>query len=145
MQRPSGLIKIEGSASTFQVKNVSWKWIPIINLNCYHITDLSGCACVQTYQYKVTFYLYSSNFGWAKVSKFIIFSYFIGKLTSTVFSLYNRSTFVSIQSVCGICLTKFWLRFYPLFCLHFMILWLNSLLLNLVTPEYAKNYLFKLI
>ncbi len=37
MQRPSGLIKVEGSASAFQVDNVSWTQILIINLNCYQV------------------------------------------------------------------------------------------------------------
>ena len=35
--RPSGLIKMEESASAFKVENVSWKQILIIDLKCYRI------------------------------------------------------------------------------------------------------------
>ncbi len=37
VQRPSGLIKIEGNATAFEVENVSWKRISIIDLNFYWI------------------------------------------------------------------------------------------------------------
>ncbi len=40
VQRPRGLIKMEGSTSTFKAKNVSWKRISIIDLNCYHIDEI---------------------------------------------------------------------------------------------------------
>jgi hypothetical protein len=40
VQRPSGIIKTEGSTSTFKAKNVSWKRISIIDLNCYHIDEI---------------------------------------------------------------------------------------------------------
>jgi hypothetical protein len=40
VQKPSGLIKTEGSTSTFKAKNVSWKRISIIDLNCYHIDKI---------------------------------------------------------------------------------------------------------
>jgi hypothetical protein len=41
VQRPSGLIKMEGSASALiKVKNVSWKQISIIDLNHYRIVLL---------------------------------------------------------------------------------------------------------
>ncbi len=41
MQRPSGLIKLEGSASAFIVDNVSFKQISIIDLNLYHSMKLA--------------------------------------------------------------------------------------------------------
>ncbi len=37
VQRPSGLIKIEGTTTAFKVENVSWKQISIIDLNFYWI------------------------------------------------------------------------------------------------------------
>jgi hypothetical protein len=41
--RPSGLIKMEESASAFKVENVSWKRILIIDLKCYRISpDVGG-------------------------------------------------------------------------------------------------------
>ncbi len=44
MERLSGLIKVEGSASTFKVESVSWKRILIIDLNNYHIVVLAFFA-----------------------------------------------------------------------------------------------------
>ncbi len=41
VQRPSGLIKMEGRASAFRVANISWKLILIIDLNCYHLNSYS--------------------------------------------------------------------------------------------------------
>jgi hypothetical protein len=37
VQRPSGLIKMDGSASGFEVESVPWKIISIINPNHYWI------------------------------------------------------------------------------------------------------------
>ncbi len=41
VQRLSGLIKMEGSASALKVENVSWKRISIIDLNHYQILGLN--------------------------------------------------------------------------------------------------------
>jgi hypothetical protein len=40
-QRPSSLIKMEGSASTFKVENVTWKRMSIVDLNHYQIVMLA--------------------------------------------------------------------------------------------------------
>jgi hypothetical protein len=39
VQRPRGLIKMEGSATVSKVDNVSWRRISIINQNCYQIIE----------------------------------------------------------------------------------------------------------
>jgi hypothetical protein len=40
-QRPSSLIKMEGSASAFKVENVSWKRISIVDLNHFQLVMLA--------------------------------------------------------------------------------------------------------
>ena len=44
VQRPSGLIKMEGSGSTFKVENVSWKQISIIDLIIVEYIYVNFCS-----------------------------------------------------------------------------------------------------
>ncbi len=59
VQIPSGLIKGKGSASAFNVENVSWIQILIIDLNLNQILCISVCINICIYLY-INIFIYVS-------------------------------------------------------------------------------------